>query len=304
MKREEFIAICRKSQRALKTYLKRRLKKKYKKIIEEPGFLFAKGDFPVLLVAHLDTVHKELPQNIICEEDKIYSLQGIGGDDRCGVYEILQIIEKHKCSVLFCEDEEIGGVGAVKFVKSKYAKDLKPNYIIELDRRGKTDAVFYDCDNPEFTDFITGNNFWIESCGSFSDISYIAPSLGVAAVNLSSGYYNAHTTKEYVVPSEIDVIIRNVIKLLDKTKETDKFQYIEAKSDFEFKRRNYYDSYNIYGFEEEKGAYYFFIYTDEGGIRKCAEVIANSMYEAMGIFFEEHENISYRMVEEIEEYIV
>ena len=73
-----------------------------------------------------------------------------------------------KCHVLFCEDEEVGCVGAKKFTRGSLRPQV--NYIVELDRRGSNDAVFYRCDNPEFEDFIT--SFGFETAGgSRSDIS-------------------------------------------------------------------------------------------------------------------------------------
>ena len=69
------------------------------------------------------------------------SPQGIGGDDRAGVYMILEIIKQANCHVLFCEDEEIGDIGAKKFVKSNMP--LPVYYIIELDRQRHNDAVYY-----------------------------------------------------------------------------------------------------------------------------------------------------------------
>lgn len=51
-------------------------------------FLLVRDEVPVLLVAHLDTVH-ESPVRTICTSQQgniLMSPQGIGGDDRCGVY--------------------------------------------------------------------------------------------------------------------------------------------------------------------------------------------------------------------------
>ena len=88
--------------------------------------------------------------------------------------------------MLFCEDEETGGHGARAFTQSGIAADV--HYIVEMDRRGDNDAVFYECDNPEFTEFVCSFGF-SEEAGSFSDISVIAPYLKRAAVNISAGYY-------------------------------------------------------------------------------------------------------------------
>jgi hypothetical protein len=86
------------------------------------------------------------------------------------------------------------------------------------------DAVFYSCDNEEFTNFVTDCTGFKVANGSFSDISIIAPAAKIAAVNLSCGYYCAHTLNEYVVYDEmIDTI--GAAEALIKT-ESEKFEYI------------------------------------------------------------------------------
>jgi hypothetical protein len=311
MNRDQFKAICKKSQSELKQYVVTKLKKNYENLWIHKDFIFAKGDVPICLVAHLDTVHKELPKVFIEEADRISSPQGIGGDDRCGVYAILQIIKKHNCSVLFCCDEEVGGVGALVFSQSSLAKQCDFQYMIELDRKGSNDAVFYDCDNPKFTDFITEKNVWVENYGSYSDISEVAPAVGCAAVNLSVGYYNQHTVKEYVIPSEVDKCIDNVCKLIERTKPEDKFEYIEAIYDYKgyygYRYSDYadYADYNYgYGYSFNKRSKYrydeesiFLIqYQDELGVTCYDEVEASGEYEAIGKFMCEHQNIPFRNV--------
>ena len=100
--------------------------------------------------------------------------------------------------------------------------------LIEIDRRGSKDAVYYDCDNKAFEDYVTSKGFKTEF-GSFSDISYVAPELGVAAVNLSSGYYNAHTQHEFINRKQIDAVIEKVKEMVEKKKKKDfpKYEYIE-----------------------------------------------------------------------------
>lgn len=223
-----FVKICKMSQKELKAALVAVLKTYGYKPVVQDGFIYAEGDIPVLLAAHMDTVHKERCK-VICtsKEGVVMSPQGIGGDDRCGIYMILRTIEELKCSVIFTEDEEIGCVGAGKFCKSGIVPKVPLNYIIEFDRKGNNDAVFYDCDNPEFTDFITDPEIGFkEAYGSCSDISDIAPHLGIAAVNLSCGYYNQHTQHEYVVLSEMEYNIERGKQIIRKPCE--KFEYIEA----------------------------------------------------------------------------
>lgn len=290
----DFVKLCRMSQKDLKEYVVTELGKFYVNVRNENGFVFAKGNFPVLLVAHLDTVHQELPEKILynTKDFTISSPNGIGGDDRCGVYMILEIIKKHNCSVLFCEDEEIGGIGAEKFVHSKLSKDLKFNYIIEFDRKGNNDAVFYDCDNPEFEKFIT-KEFYKTAYGSFSDISVLAPKLGCAAVNLSCGYYNAHTKEEYVVYPEMECSIMAACKIIENTTENDKFEYIEGFDD------GFGYMYND-GFYNDDLKYFLLQYVNEHGFEEWFEAEAVSLEEAIGMFCIKHPSLSFNSIVDVQ----
>ena len=98
--------------------------------------------------------------------------------------------------VLFTGGEETGGIGASEFSAKYSGLDVK--YMIELDRRGTNDAVFYSCGNQEFQDYICDKTSFIKSWGSFSDISTLMSVFEVAGVNLSSGYFNEHSLEEYV----------------------------------------------------------------------------------------------------------
>ena len=55
------------------------------------GYVYHEGTFPVLLCAHMDTVHKEIPRTLVYANGTLSSTQGIGGDDRCGIYMIFKI---------------------------------------------------------------------------------------------------------------------------------------------------------------------------------------------------------------------
>lgn len=280
-----FEKICRMSQKDLKKFVANELKKTHDKVITGDGYVFAQGDFPVLLVAHLDTVHKELPQKIIYNKktDALSSPQGIGGDDRCGVYMVLEVLKAFNCSVLFCEDEECGGIGADKFTRTELAKTLEFNYMIEFDRKGRNDAVFYDCANDEFEEFIT-DEFYKTAWGSFSDISVLAPFFECAAVNLSCGYYNAHTTNEYVVISEMQESIFQACKILAKTTENDRFAYVDGY------KGTAWDDWGYYGDDK-----FFLIewYNTKTKQDDWVEIEAISKAEAIGKFCMEHPDIPY-----------
>ena len=193
-------------------------------------FLYVEGNAPYLLVAHLDTVHKQTP-SIICysaDGNYIMSPQGIGGDDRCGVYIILSLVKNlsFKPHILFTMGEEKGCIGAhafVDFLCDNVDKIPDVKFIIEYDRKGNNDCVFYQCDNKDFEKFVNGFGFKT-SIGSRSDISVIAPELGAAAVNLSSGYYNPHTEHEYVCMYDMHNVINASLNMLNA--ECEPFKYV------------------------------------------------------------------------------
>lgn len=190
-------------------------------------WLYHRGTVPILLTAHLDTVHKQPVKTVVYSNGRMSSPEGIGGDDRCGVYMILKLLQSYDCHVLFCCGEETGFKGSYEWSRtwdktSPEVADVK--YIIELDRRGTNDAVYYDCDNPAFSDFIE-QEYWTLDYGSGSDISVIAPTLGIAAVNLSCGYFDEHQTKESIDLKVVENNILEIGKLIQRSLADDVPQY-------------------------------------------------------------------------------
>lgn len=201
-------------------------------VSSEGAYVYIQGNAPILLIAHLDTVHSESVQ-VICKSDNgniWMSPQGIGGDDRCGVYALIKI--HAECSIkphlLFTCDEEIGGIGAkyftLDYLAGAFKELLRIKLIIEIDRKGKNDAVYYDCSNAKFEEYISSKGFKTAQ-GVFSDISIIAPALGVAAVNLSSGYYNPHTPHEYINIRHLFNTIAKVKAIVEESPNLPQFKY-------------------------------------------------------------------------------
>lgn len=168
----------------------------------------------VTLVAHLDTMFSNGRKNIVCVDNLISSPQGLGADDRAGVYGILQIIKKYKCNVLFVCDEEYGQKGSKNFVRSPYFDEFTKtnNFLISLDLSGSNRMKFYDTTNKDFIDAISKiTTFKIEDSGThIADLSILVngyksdttgaefDGCGLAGVNLCCGYENEHKLDEYV----------------------------------------------------------------------------------------------------------
>lgn len=222
-----FKEILKLTQKELKVFCAVELRKYYKSVQNRKKFIYCKGELPVLMVAHLDTVHKQTPRDIFhdTEQNVMWSPQGIGGDDRCGIFSILTLLERGlRPHVLFTCDEEIGGIGASAFAESKIPlTDVK--YLIELDRRGEKDMVFYDCGNEDFIKYVEQFGFE-EDYGSYSDIATISPVYDLASVNLSIGYYNEHRTEEYI---KVDHMMATIDKVEEMLKDS-----VNLKEPFDF----------------------------------------------------------------------
>lgn len=223
---ELFKKICGSTQESLRQTLTSFLRSKYDETIITSKYILAKGDIPIALIAHLDTVFTIPAEEIYYDREKnvIWSPDGLGADDRAGVFSIIQIIKKgYRPHIIFTTDEERGAIGASELAKIPCPfGDLR--FIIELDRRGKNDCVFYSCNNLDFIDYIEGYGF-VEAIGTFSDISVLMGAWGVAGVNLSIGYKNEHSVSEIlVVHHMLNTIARVCLILISK--DIPKFVYV------------------------------------------------------------------------------
>ena len=227
------IAYC--TQEQLQKQLCTVLKRNYKKVINKPGqYLLAEGSLPLALVAHMDTVFKTPPFDIYFDKEQgvLWSPDGLGADDRAGVFAILKILQflgqkREKPSIIFTCNEESGCIGASNLVltRQKCPWDLK--YIVQLDRRGVDDCVFYDNTNKDFIKFISGYGF-TETWGTFSDISMICPVWGIAGVNLSIGYEDEHSETETLHIGPLYNTISKVYKMILEIDKAPYFQHIES----------------------------------------------------------------------------
>lgn len=206
----------------------------HKNVISTQDGIIARGKTPVMLVAHLDTVFHAPPQDIYYdrEHNVIWSPDGLGADDRAGVYAILKILSCSRLRpyIAFTTDEEKGCVGATNLSLSYTPPKNKIKYIIELDRRGSNDCVFYHCSNEKFINFITNFGF-TQAMGSFSDIVELCPQWGICGVNLSIGYENEHSYIEILYVSHMLNTISKVIEMLQPENIPEEvFQWEEAHS--------------------------------------------------------------------------
>lgn len=226
---ELFEYIAKFTQPQLKNFLTKFLNAKYNTVVSTDDYIYAEGSIPICLVAHTDTVFQLPPEEIFYDSSKnvLWSPDGLGADDRAGIFAIIKIIQSGlRPHIIFPADEEMGCVGSLELAKKECPfKDLR--YIIQLDRQGHSDCVFYGCKNKEFIDYVEDFGFFT-AIGSFSDISALCPKWGVAGVNLSIGYKNEHSREEILYVTPMMVTIEKVKKMLTK-QDIPYFKYVGEK---------------------------------------------------------------------------
>lgn len=181
----------------------------------------------ILLSAHMDTVKGVLIDKELVENDGIImSNKGaLGADDRAGIAIILSVLRnlgKAKfdgtLKISFSCDEEIGCVGADKIDPKWYeGTDLA----IIVDRRGNRDIVV-GCGMAFCSDSI---GFFMEDASKMIDMDWkcveggISDAVtfsgnGINSVNLSAGYMNEHTDREFVVIEDMRDTTRLILQSL------------------------------------------------------------------------------------------
>lgn len=157
------------------------------------------------LVAHIDTVSdtQKIYSDLSCP-DLYCSCGHPCFDDRLGILMILRAIINHdlKCVTIFLNEEEVGCIGAIRLVEDFPELDdvfgAQADYLkclIEVDRHGCNEVVFYDLDYPEFEHEFVAYSKNISK--AWTDIAVLGPMWNIAAANVSAGYYNEHTKNEH-----------------------------------------------------------------------------------------------------------
>lgn len=316
--RNNLYTLLKADEKQMRKIIKKILKENGYKVTSREDFIYAEGTVPVLLVGHYDTVAQ--PPRYIKNDNGVLSglVNGkphqLGADDRAGIYAILETIRKHHCHVLFTGGEERGGIGAEAFTRS----DIKPdvNYVLEFDRRGSNDAVYYWSENEEFEEFITSHG-WETAEGSYTDIVDICPYLGVMGVNLSIGYHLEHTTYETL---DTDVMNENIKRIPELLYSEKKYEYKEKERTYgnwfrglyeggygnSYWHSSYYDDEEWYDkvkyAGEEDESMYCITYENEYEMVLDYELWAKDYFSAVGYFLVMKPHLTYDHIIEVYRY--
>ena len=112
----------------------------------------------------------------------------------------------------------------------------------------KFPSTRYQGSKLKLCDWIEDETNWKKSWGTFSDISHLSPACEISSVNLSCGYYKAHTVYEYVKVEEMLEMIEMVKHLLEASEKVEPFIYKEAVRSWNRYGYNW-GGYNYWGYD-------------------------------------------------------
>lgn len=182
---------------------------------DKAGNLFLFKPNTILLCAHMDTVGDYEDQwyvkNVRIEwewDDRIIIWDGnIWADDKCGIAIAMELYEQYpdRFSLLFTVGEETGWIGVRAFIEEHKELLNMINYCVIADRRWDWDIIGMHNEycSQKFDEVVEGSlsQFGYKSTvGVRCDADYLSDHMN--CINLSCGYYWAHTSKEYVVIEE------------------------------------------------------------------------------------------------------
>jgi len=208
-------------KKVLKPYLR-----KYDYTFDNIGNIYI-GNFAKVrpcLVAHIDSVFKEKPKNLKCKDGIITSSSGIGGDDKCGIIAILELLGKNdNINAVLTVNEEVGGIGASNIDAKKLENTM---YFIEIDRQGNKDFIssIYN-QSICHTDFLVDVSKYRKAYGfeyadgMYTDILDICQLTNISAINLSAGYYCPHTKEEFIILKDLQktiAFVNDIVKNVRK----------------------------------------------------------------------------------------
>jgi len=168
------------------------------------------------LACHMDqvqTVHSE-DFEVRQEGDMLYGWseqnqqrEGLGADDKNGIYIALRCLETSPClKVFMAVGEEKGCIGSNRADMSFFEDSL---YVLEPDCKGgkeiHTVLRGIPCASKEFEEALQPEvNSYEITDGKTSDILALTlNNIGVSCANIPAGYYQPHKDDEYTVVSEL-----------------------------------------------------------------------------------------------------
>ena len=195
------------------------------------------GEYYPCVTAHLDSVQSKQKTyaqagqplqvktriSTISKKHEIFvDGMGIGGDDKAGVLIGLSMFSHlDTLKACFFLEEEIGCKGSAKLNK-EWFKDV--GYVMGFDSPDLNRAA-YACSGVKLFSANFFKTYMQDICKKhgltkfqsepFTDVKEIREQTGIMCMNFGSGYYNAHSEREYCVIEDMDTACRMGVELIE-----------------------------------------------------------------------------------------
>lgn len=230
------------------------------------------GTYPVV-VAHLDQVQNDHSRDfqalivgdiIVGYSQKSRAQQGLGADDKNGIWVCLKCLQKYNAiKIALFVSEEVGCVGS-ESADMSFFNDAR--FVLQCDRRGAKDLItnagWTELCSKDFIEAIQPSMFGYKPTnGMLTDVLTLkCNGLAVSCVNISCGYYEPHTDCEITNTTDllnclsfVEHIIENCIDVYPH-----KYQYAKYYNKYD----EIYDDY-CSGFNSDS-----FVYKEETFVEK------------------------------------
>lgn len=214
------------------------------------------------VVAHMDEVHRRrtgtyaahlvAESMIVGYDHKHRRMTGIGADDKNGIWICLKCLESFdamKC--VFFVQEENGCVGS-RNADMDFFADCR--FVIECDRRENSDIITTvngaELCSMEFLETVRPEKYGYRPTNGLTTDVYAlkARGLAVSCINLSCGYYEPHTDREYTIWEDLCKCYRFVRHIVGSHKAVSQHD-VKAERPF---LAGYYELFGITGYSERK----------------------------------------------------
>ena len=236
------------------------------------------------VVCHIDEVHdihedgyRVVESNglMFGVNDKTKSFEGIGADDKNGIWVCIKALNKFdvlKCA--FFVSEEVGCIGSMS-ADMAFFDDCR--FVLQCDRKGNKDFIIEaSCTELCGSDFIQAigiHRFGYEVAhGMMTDVMTLKErGLAVCACNISCGYYNPHTDNEMTCIADLMNCFDLVCHIIENL--TQVFPH-EAFCEYEIE-----DSYNPNGFKSVYGMDSWWSSEDKDSYDEQYDQMITDMYD-------------------------
>lgn len=185
------------------------------------------------IVAHIDQVQHTHSKDFKAIETRDiifgysamkHQIEGLGGDDKNGVFICLETLKNYDCiKTVFFREEEIGCRGSSN-CEMAFFNDCR--FVIQCDRKGNSDLITSigcsDLCSEKFIQDIDPEKWgYNEEQGMMTDVESLKEQgLSVSAVNISCGYYNPHSDEEIIVKRDLEKCWKLVQHIIEDCTDT------------------------------------------------------------------------------------